>query len=67
MGKAVALSVRCLGCGQVYLRPMDRSATGAHDCPACGYVGWIPAARSFNPEAEPSRFAVDPLHRQIWR
>lgn len=68
MGKAVALSVRCLGCGQIYLKPMDRSVpAGAGDCPACEYVGWIPATQALNPESTPLRFASDPPRHQSWR
>jgi hypothetical protein len=68
MGKAVALSVRCLGCGQVYLKPADRSVpAGAHDCPGCGYVGWMPATKVLKQESEPFRFASDPPRHQLWR
>jgi len=68
MGTAAALSVRCLGCGQVYVRPMEAAAiAGAHDCPACGYVGWIPAAQALSPDSEPLRFSSDPLLHQPWR
>ena len=67
MGKAVALSVRCLGCGQIYLKPMDRSSTEARDCPACDYVGWIPATQVFNSESTPLHFASDRLRHQVWR
>ena len=70
MGTAAALSVRCLGCGQVYLKPIDGAvAASAHDCPTCGYVGWIPAAQavSSESESEPLRFASDPPPHQPWR
>lgn len=65
---AAALSVRCLGCGQVYAKPIDGAATaGAHACPGCGYVGWIPAAQGLMRDPEPYRYASDPLHHQHWR
>lgn len=67
MGTA-AVSVRCLGCGQVYVRPIESEAlAGAHECPACGYVGWIPAGQAVSSESELFRFASDPLLHQTWR
>ena len=63
-----ALSVRCLGCGQVYVKPIDGAApAGAHACPGCGYVGWIPAEQGLMRDPEPFRYASDPLHHQTWR
>jgi hypothetical protein len=68
MGTAAALSVRCLGCGQVYVKPLDgASATGSGDCPACGYLGWIPAGQALTPASEPPRYASDPPRRLPWR
>lgn len=68
MGTAAALSVRCLGCGQVYLKPIKGTApAGAHACPGCGYVGWIPAAETIKTGSEPTRFAADPLLHPPWR
>jgi hypothetical protein len=68
MGTAAALSVRCLGCGQVYLKPIKSTApAGAHACPGCGYVGWIPAAETIKTGSEPTRFAADPLPHPPWR
>lgn len=65
---AASLSVRCLGCGQVYVKPIEGvAAADAHDCPACGYVGWIPAAQVLSSEPEPLRFALDPLPHPPWR
>jgi uncharacterized paraquat-inducible protein A len=35
--------VRCLACGQVYVKPVSvASGTNPH-CPRCGYVGWLSA------------------------
>ncbi len=38
-------AVVCLWCGEVYEKPLARSATlGDPGCPVCGYVGWAEAA-----------------------
>ena len=57
---AAALSVRCLGCGSVYLAPV-REGTGtlSNGCPRCGYVGWVPIDQAFTGASEPSRSASD--------
>ncbi len=68
MGTAAALSVRCLGCGQVYVKPLDRvGSSDAGDCPTCGYLGWIPAGQTITGASEQPRYAADPLPRPPWR
>ena len=35
-------SVRCLGCGIVYSKPVRGGTVSANPgCPSCGYVGWM--------------------------
>jgi hypothetical protein len=68
MGPSSALSVRCLGCGSVYVKPLGDGTAGDNPgCPKCAYVGWIPTEASFRPGAEQSRFFADPLLRPSWR
>jgi hypothetical protein len=69
MRSAAALSVRCLGCGQVYVKSFDGAfaPAAAEDCPTCGYVGWIPAGQLLSQEPTPRRFAADPLPRRSSR
>jgi hypothetical protein len=55
------MSVRCLGCGSVYVKPLGGGATsGNPGCPRCSYVGWIPTEGSFTPEPERRRSDEDP-------
>jgi len=36
------VSVRCLGCGEVYAKPLGGGTVRANPgCPGCGYVGWV--------------------------
>jgi hypothetical protein len=36
-------SVRCLECGEVYVKPAAGGTVEKNPgCPLCGYVGWIP-------------------------
>jgi len=36
-------TVRCLGCGEVYAKPVAGGTTQTNPgCPTCGYVGWMP-------------------------
>lgn len=65
MGPSAALSVRCLGCGSVYVKPLGGGTASANPgCPRCAYVGWIPTDQSFTSAPEPLHFAADPLpHR----
>ncbi len=35
--------VRCLECGEVYVKPVAGGTVHRNPgCPECGYVGWIP-------------------------
>ena len=63
MSLSRALSVRCLGCGSVYEKPLGHgTARDNPGCPKCAYVGWIPTEASFR-AGEPLRFAEDlPQH-----
>jgi len=62
MGPSTALSVRCLGCGSVYIKPLGGgTASDNPGCPRCSYVGWIPTDQSLSPAPEPLRFSLDPL------
>jgi hypothetical protein len=39
-------SVRCLECGETYLKPATGGAIDENPgCPSCGYVGWLPVTR----------------------
>lgn len=67
MGPPAALSVRCLGCGSVYSKPLGGGTPSDNPgCPRCKYVGWIPTEQSFTPTAEPLRFSADPQPRPPW-
>jgi hypothetical protein len=36
------VSVRCLGCSEVYAKPLGGGTVRANPgCPECGYVGWV--------------------------
>lgn len=68
MGTAAALSVRCLGCGQVYVKPLECAVSSdAGDCPTCGYAGWIPAGQALTGAPEQPRYAADPPPHLLWR
>jgi hypothetical protein len=67
MSPSETLSVRCLGCGSVYAKPLGGgAATGNPGCPRCAYVGWIPTEDSFTPEPEPRRSGGDPPPRPLY-
>ena len=58
---APALSVRCLGCGSVYLAPVgEGTGTLSGGCPLCGYVGWVPIEQTIMGATEPTRSSADP-------
>jgi uncharacterized protein with PIN domain len=41
--EAFAEYVRCLECGQAYVKPSRGSISATNPgCPRCGYVGWVP-------------------------
>ena len=43
------VTVRCLGCGEVYAKPLGGGTVRANPgCPECAYVGWViaPGAHS---------------------
>jgi predicted nucleic acid-binding Zn-ribbon protein len=61
---ALAVSVRCLGCGSVYRASVgEGTGTLSEGCPRCGYVGWVPIEHSLTGEHEQSRFASGPRQR----
>jgi hypothetical protein len=67
MSPSAALSVRCLGCGSVYLKPLGHgTASDNPGCPRCSYVGWIPTEQSFRAMPEPLRFSADPPQHPSW-
>jgi hypothetical protein len=36
------VTVRCLGCSEVYAKPLGGGTVRANPgCPECGYVGWV--------------------------
>jgi hypothetical protein len=38
-------NVRCLGCSEVYSKPMGGGTVLKNPgCPSCGYLGWIPVS-----------------------
>jgi hypothetical protein len=50
------VSVRCLGCSELYPKPLGGGTVRANPgCPECGYVGWVLAP-------ELPRNASEPLH-----
>lgn len=58
-------TVSCLGCGKLYAKPRGRGTLSTNPgCPECGYVGWLPTGRPFNPASSRDRFGEDPLPRQ---
>ena len=43
--------VRCIACRWVYSKPLlAESRTRAHDCPKCGYIGWLTVAIPIDPQ-----------------
>ena len=57
--------VRCLECGDVYLKPHGRGTAGSNPgCPTCGYIGWVDADVLVTPAMLRNRFAADPLRRR---
>jgi hypothetical protein len=68
MTSATALSVRCLGCGSVYLKPLGGgTASDNPGCPRCDYVGWVPIEQSFSPASEQHRSGEDPPPDPPWQ
>ena len=46
--------VRCLECGETYVKPCGGSTMRRNPgCPRCGYVGWISAFLPLGPEVAP--------------
>jgi predicted nucleic acid-binding Zn-ribbon protein len=63
MAHPASLSVRCLGCGSVYEKPLgEGTAADNPGCPKCGYVGWIPTEGALN-EGSGSRRSGEDLQR----
>jgi len=47
-------NVRCLECGQPYVKPVHGSISVTNPgCPRCGYVGWVATT-----EPVPARFGA---------
>lgn len=48
------VTVRCLGCGEVYPKPLGGGTVRANPgCPECGYVGWVLAPELFTGASAP--------------
>lgn len=64
----VLARVRCLDCGNVYVKP-ERGGTVEENpgCPDCGYLGWIPATVEFTRGGEPSHSVADLRRRRASR
>jgi pantoate kinase len=62
---ANVVTVCCLGCGDVYSKPLGGGTVRANPgCPECGYVGWVLAPELPREGAEPSHFAEDRPRRR---
>jgi hypothetical protein len=67
MGPSAAVSVRCLGCGSLYVKPLgEGTAADNPGCPKCGYVGWTLVRREVSEVTELRRFAAGPLPPRPW-
>jgi hypothetical protein len=68
MGPSAAVSVRCLGCGSVYEKPLgEGTAADNPGCPKCGYVGWTLVSARAEPElTELRRFAEGRRRHRSW-
>jgi hypothetical protein len=54
-GEEPVVNVRCLECGQPYVKPVHGSISVTNPgCPRCSYVGWVPVT-----ESEQGRSAAD--------
>jgi hypothetical protein len=55
--------VRCLECGQLYIKPSRGSISATNPgCPRCSYVGWVPVTA----EPEPDRYGEGPRLRRLY-
>jgi hypothetical protein len=62
---ANVVTVRCLGCDQLYSKPLAGGTVRANPgCPECGYVGWVLAPELPRQAGAPSRFAADHPRRR---
>jgi hypothetical protein len=54
------VTVRCLGCSEVYPKPLGGGTVRANPgCPECGYVGWVLAPELPRAASEPPRSYED--------
>lgn len=59
------VTVRCLGCGEVYAKPLGGGTVRANPgCPECAYVGWVIAPELTRGSSSPSHFAEDRPNRR---
>jgi hypothetical protein len=57
--------VRCLSCGNAYVKPATGGMVTANPgCPSCGYVGWVPDAVPVSQGELQLRFVVDRRRRR---
>jgi predicted nucleic acid-binding Zn-ribbon protein len=59
------VEVRCLGCGEVYAKPVGGGTVRANPgCPECSYVGWGHTTEMSTPASSRHRFAEGRLRRR---
>jgi hypothetical protein len=58
--------VRCLSCGNAYVKPAGGGTVSTNPgCPVCGYVGWVPEAWPLSRGELQLRFAVGRPRRRF--
>jgi predicted nucleic acid-binding Zn-ribbon protein len=59
------VTVRCLGCGELYAKPLGGGTVRANPgCPECGYVGWVLAPELPREASPPDRSYEDHPRRR---
>ena len=59
------VTVRCLGCNELYAKPLGGGTVRANPgCPECGYVGWVTTSATITEPSLQLRSALGHLRHR---